>query len=67
MVVAKVGEGAAANAGVREGDVITMIDNASIKSLEDFETAMGKIESGASIAILVQREQGPIFLAMTIE
>ena len=67
VVVAKVGEGAAANAGVREGDVITMIDNASIKSLEDFETAMGKIESGASIAILVQREQGPIFLAMTIE
>ena len=67
VVVAKVGEGAAASAGVREGDVITMIDSATIKSLEDFEAAMEKIESGASIAILVQREQGPIFLAMTVE
>jgi len=47
--------------------VITMIDSATIKSIEDFEKAMEKIESGASIAILVQRQQGPIFLAMTVE
>jgi len=67
VLVSKVGEGPAALAGVREGDVITMIDSATIKSIEDFEKAMEKIESGASIAILVQRQQGPIFLAMTVE
>lgn len=67
VLVTKVGEGPAAMAGVREGDVITMIDNATIKTPEDFEKAVEAIESGASIAILVQRKQGPIFLAMTVE
>jgi len=67
VLVTKVGEGPAAMAGVREGDVITMIDNATIKTPEEFEKAVEAIESGASIAILVQRKQGPIFLAMTVE
>lgn len=67
VLVNSIGEGPAALAGVREGDVITMLDSTTIKSLEDFEKAVESIESGASIAILVQREQGPIFLAMTVE
>ncbi len=67
VVVSKVGEGPAAQAGVREGDVITMIDSSTIDSLDAFETAVEAIESNSSIAILVQRENGPIFLAMTVE
>ena len=67
VVVTDVGEGPGALAGVREGDVITMIDNATIKSPEDFDKAVEDIKSGSSIAILVQRAQGPIFLAMTVE
>ena len=66
-MVTDVGEGPGALAGVREGDVITMIDNATIKSPEDFDKAVEDIKSGSSIAILVQRAQGPIFLAMTVE
>ena len=67
VVVTKVGEGPGALAGVREGDVITMIDSATIKSPEDFDKAVEGIESGSSIAVLVQRAQGPIFLAMTVQ
>lgn len=67
VVVSSVGEGAAAQAGVKQGDVITMIDSATIKSTEDFTKAVESLESGSSIAILVQRQQGPIFLAMTVE
>lgn len=67
VVVLKVGDGPAALAGIREGDVITMIDNNAIKSVEDFEKAMADVEDGASVAVLVQREQGPIFLAMTVQ
>lgn len=67
VAVSSIGEGPAALAGVRQGDVITMLDSTTIKSLEDFEKAVESIESGASIAILVQRQQGPIFLAMTVE
>jgi len=44
-----------------------MIDSATIKSPEDFDKAVEDIKSGSSIAILVQRAQGPIFLAMTVE
>ena len=67
VVVLKVGEGPAALAGIREGDVITMIDNTAIKTVEDFEKAMADVTEGASVAVLVQREQGPIFLAMTVQ
>lgn len=67
VVVTKIGEGPAALAGVREGDVITMIDSSTITSVEDFEEAVAGIDAGDSIAILVQRQQGPIFLAMTVE
>jgi len=65
--VSKVGEGPAASAGIREGDVITMIDSTTVTSLEEFEEAVKSITSGASVAVLVQRQQGPVFLAMTIE
>jgi len=44
-----------------------MIDSETIKSPEDFDKAVDAIESGSSIAILVQRAQGPIFLAMTVQ
>ncbi len=67
VVVTKVGEGPAALAGVRDGDVITMIDSVNISSVEDFQNSIESIESGSSVAVLVQREQGPIFLAMTVE
>ena len=67
VLVMDVGEGPAALAGVRAGDVITMVDSSSVASVEEFEKAMEEVESGSSIAVLVQREQGPIFLAMTVE
>lgn len=67
VVVSKVAEGPAALAGVKQGDVITMIDSVSVKSIDDFTKAVESIEAGSSIAILVQRQQGPIFLAMTVE
>ncbi len=67
VVVTQVGEGPAAMAGVRIGDVITMIDNNSISSVEDFKKAMDAVEGGSSVAVLVQREQGPIFLALTVQ
>ncbi len=67
VVVAKVGEGPARMAGIREGDVLTMIDSAHIETVEDFDKAMDGVADGSSIAVLVQRAQGPIFLALTVE
>ena len=67
VIVQSVTDGAARDAGIREGDILTMIDNTHIDNTDDFEKAMKNVESGASIAILVQREQGPIFLALTVD
>lgn len=65
--VRSVSEGPAKMAGIREGDILTMIDNVHIDNADDFEKAMENVSAGTSIAVLVQRDQGPIFLALTVE
>jgi serine protease Do len=47
-----------------KGDVITMIDNRAIGSVGDFEVVTDELKSGKSVALLVQRRAGPVFLAI---
>ena len=56
--------GPANDAGIMKGDVITMIDNRAIDSVGDFEVATDELKSGKSVALLVQRRAGPVFLAI---
>ena len=56
--------GPASDAGLIKGDVITMIDNREIESLDDFENITEELKSGKSVALLVQRRSGPVFLAI---
>ncbi|MFT5504065.1 MAG: serine protease Do [Gammaproteobacteria bacterium] len=60
-------EGAARDAGLQKGDVITMIDNQAIETVDDFTTVMERLKSGRSVAMLVQRRSGPVFLAIRPE
>ncbi len=50
-------EGAAARAGLREGDVILAIANTEISSVKEFETALAKIEKGKAINVLFRRSE----------
>jgi serine protease Do len=59
--------GPASEAGIIKGDVITMIDNQEIGSVRDFENIAGSLEAGKSVAMLVQRRSGPVFLAIRPE
>jgi len=59
--------GAARDAGIQKGDVITMIDNEEINSIEKFEAVAEDLKSGKSVALLVQRRSGPVFLAIRPE
>ena len=59
--------GAARDAGIQKGDVITMIDNQEISSVEKFEEVAEDLKSGKSVALLVQRRSGPVFLAIRPE
>ncbi len=66
--VVEVGEsGPASDAGIVKGDVITMIDNHDIESIDEFEKITGELQSGKSVALLVQRRNGPVFLAIRPE
>ena len=58
--------GAASDAGVREGDIILRLDGKSVNDVDAFEKMVNKLPAGKSVAILVQRRGGPIFLAMKV-
>jgi len=59
--------GPASDAGIQQGDVITMIDNRAVESIDDFEKITDQLTSGKSVALLVQRRAGPVFLAIRPE
>jgi serine protease Do len=60
-------EGSARDAGIQKGDVITMIDNKGVTSVEDFEAITEALKNDKSVALLVQRRSGPVFLAIRPE
>jgi serine protease Do len=48
-------EGAAARAGLREGDVIVAIANAEVLSVKDFEQTLAKIDKTKTVNVLFRR------------
>ncbi len=66
VVVSNVESGPAEQAGVLTGDVIVTVDNKAIVSAETFYEIVAALETGRTVPILVQREQGPVFLAIKI-
>ncbi len=67
ILVEKVGKGVAADAGIHDGDIIVRIDNKPVTDVKTFEKMVKNLPAGKSIAVLVQRRGGPIFLAMKVQ
>ncbi len=67
VLVQKVSKGIALDAGIQPGDVILRIQNAPVRSAADFNSIVAKLPTNKSIALLVQRNGSPIFLAFKIE
>jgi serine protease Do len=59
--------GTAARAGIRRGDVIVAINNQNVKSVEQFAQLIGQFEKGRSVALLVRRAGGSIYVPLRIE
>jgi len=55
-------EGAAARAGLREGDVILSLDNTEIANVKQFESVAGKLDKSKSVTALVRRGDSVNFL-----
>lgn len=60
-------DGPADRAGIVEGDVILTIDNTSVDSADDMRGVLEGIEDRSSVPVLVQRESGPVWLALKFE
>ena len=50
-------EGAAARAGVREGDVLLSMDNVEITDAKHFGALVGKLDKGKPVSVLVRRAE----------
>ena len=66
VMVREVEPGPAQIAGIRSGDVIVMINNATVRGVSDFERLVKEMPTGKPVAVLVQRSSGPMFLALRL-
>ena len=67
VLVSKVSEGPGRRAGIREGDLILMLNNEKVSGSEDFRRIAGGLPAGKAISVLVQRQGSPVFLALKPE
>jgi serine protease Do len=64
--VRRVQDGPAMEGGVRSGDVILMIDNQRVRGPDQFADLVEGLPAKRPVAVLVKREQGPVFLALKL-
>ncbi len=67
VLVQDVGKGSAREAGIQRGDVILQIHNNIVRNLGDFDKIVKKLPTGVSIAVLIQRQGNPVFLALKLK
>lgn len=66
LLVMDVQEGSAKSAGIRNGDVIQMINGESVETVQEFKERVNSLPPGKFVSLLIQRTHGPEFLAMRI-
>lgn len=67
VLVVKVNKGFAFDAGIQAGDVILRIQNTPLKNAAEFNKIVEKLPVEKSIAMLIQRNGSPVFLAFKID
>lgn len=67
VLVQEVMKGASRDAGIQRGDVILRIQNKVVRDLGDFDKIVKKLPTGVSIAVLIQRQGNPVFLALKLK
>ncbi|HEY5719528.1 MAG TPA: PDZ domain-containing protein, partial [Gammaproteobacteria bacterium] len=67
VLVESVEDGPAARAGVREGDVIVMVNQQAVSDPEQFAGLIDTLPAGKSVALRIQRRNGPLWLALRLD
>jgi serine protease Do len=67
VLVQDVAKGASRDAGIQRGDVILRIQNTIVRDLNDFDKIVKKLPTSVSIAVLIQRQGNPVFLALKLK
>ena len=67
VLVEQINQGPAQKAGIRQGDVLLLINNTKIEDATHFNKLVKSLPKGRSIPVLVQRQGSHIFLALKID
>ena len=67
VLVSEVSSGPAGRAGIREGDLILMLNNEQVSGVDDFKRLADGLPEGKAVSVLVQREGNPVFIALKLE
>ena len=68
VLVTRVGKGPAAEAGIRQGDVLLMLDNQAIDGPDQFRALVKELDpERRTVAVLVQRDGGPTFIPIRLQ
>ena len=57
-------QGAAAKAGIQKGDVILAVNNTDVKSIQEFNQVMAKLDPKRNVALLVKRGERTLYVAI---
>jgi serine protease Do len=66
VVVTDVSQATAARTPIRRGDVIVAVNQARFKSVEEFNKLLKEQQKGATVALLVRRGEGAIYVPMEV-
>lgn len=64
VLVARVGQGPGADAGIRPRDIITEINRQQVRSSDDFRKAINGLPSDRAVSVRVVRDGRAIYLVM---
>lgn len=67
VLVERVAQGPAHQAGLRPGDVILMVDQTRVTGLAQFDRLIDDLPVGKAVAILIQRQGGSLFLPLRLD
>ncbi len=58
---------AASEAGIRRGDVISEMNRATVRNMQDYQNLLAAVEKGSSVLFLIKRGGSTIYIAVKVE